>query len=77
MLGGREEQLQEVFAQQGALLEVRMVRDHFTGAPRGFAFAHFHTVSDAAKALAALQVGSSAAASCVTLEALSARQGGH
>ena len=33
-----------------------MVRDHFSGAPRGFAFAHFHTVGDAANALSLLQV---------------------
>ena len=54
---GREEQLQELFARHAALLEVRMVRDHFSGAPRGFAFAHFHTVGDAANALSLLQVG--------------------
>ena len=48
--------MQELFAQAGSLLEVRMVRDHFSGAPRGFAFAHFHTVGDAAQALSALQV---------------------
>ena len=48
--------MQELCAQAGSLLEVRMVRDHFSGAPRGFAFAHFHTVGDAAQALAALQV---------------------
>lgn len=33
-----------------------MVRDKYTAAPRGFAFVHFYTVSDAAKALQALQV---------------------
>ena len=33
-----------------------MVRDRFTSAPRGFAFAHFASVADAARAMTALQV---------------------
>lgn len=52
----RDEQLQAVCAQHGSLLEIRMVRDKFTGAPRGFAFAHFATIADAARALSGLQV---------------------
>ena len=39
-----------------AVKEIRMVQDKFTGQPRGFAFVHFFTVADAAKALQALQV---------------------
>lgn len=39
-----------------AVKEIRMVRDKYTAAPRGFAFVHFYTVPDAAKALHALQV---------------------
>lgn len=34
-----------------------MVRDKFTGAPRGFAFVHFQSVADSARALQNLQVG--------------------
>lgn len=40
-----------------AVKEIRLVRDKYTGSPRGFAFVHFYTVADAAKALNALQVG--------------------
>ena len=59
----REEQVQAACQQHGALLEVRMVRDKFTGAPRGFAFAHFASIADAARAMTALQVCALAAAS--------------
>lgn len=36
--------------------DVVIVSDRQTGAPRGFAFVHFHSVADASKALHALQV---------------------
>ena len=50
-----EGQLSELFSHHGAVREVRMVRDKFTGAPRGFAFVHFNTVAEAAHALQHLQ----------------------
>lgn len=46
-------------AQHSAVKDIRLVLDRFTGAPRGFAFVHFHTVADASRVLHALQVGSS------------------
>lgn len=45
-------------AQHSAVKDIRLVLDRFTGAPRGFAFVHFHTVADASRVLHALQVGS-------------------
>lgn len=48
-------------AQHSAVKDIRLVLDRFTGAPRGFAFVHFHTVADASRVLHALQVGSSCA----------------
>ena len=44
-------------AQHSAVKDIRLVLDRFTGAPRGFAFVHFHTVADASRVLHALQVG--------------------
>lgn len=51
----REQQISELFSREGVLREVRMVRDKFTGAPRGFAFVHFQSVADSARALQNLQ----------------------
>ena len=39
-----------------AVKEVRLIRDKFTGQPRGFCFMEFHSVADAARALQLLQV---------------------
>lgn len=44
-------------AQHAAVKDIRLVQDRFTGAPRGFAFVHFHSVADASRVLHALQVG--------------------
>ncbi len=43
-------------AQHSSVKDIRLVLDKFTGAPRGFAFVHFHTVADASRVLHALQV---------------------
>lgn len=50
--------LHSAMAQHSAVKDIRLVLDRFTGAPRGFAFVHFHTVADASRVLHALQVGS-------------------
>ena len=42
--------------QHASVKDIRLVLDKFTGAPRGFAFVHFHTVADASRVLHALQV---------------------
>lgn len=44
-------------AQHSPVKDIRLVLDRFTGAPRGFAFVHFHSVADASRVLHALQVG--------------------
>lgn len=38
------------------VLDVRLVRDKFTGAPRGFAFVELSSVTDSTRALNQLQV---------------------
>ena len=38
------------------VLDVRIVNDKFTGQPRGFAFVHFASIADAARALHAFNV---------------------
>ena len=43
-------------SQHSSVKDIRLVLDRFTGAPRGFAFVHFHTVADASRVLHALQV---------------------
>ena len=43
-------------AQHATVKDIRLVLDKFTGAPRGFAFVHFHTVADASRVLHPLQV---------------------
>ncbi|KAK9805991.1 hypothetical protein WJX73_001355 [Symbiochloris irregularis] len=50
-----EQQLTDLFSRYGALREVRMIQDKFTGAPRGIAFVQFNTVDDATKVLKLLQ----------------------
>lgn len=51
-------------AQHSTVRDIRLVLDKFTGAPRGFAFVHFHSVADASRVLHALQVRK---CSCQTL----------
>ena len=48
--------LHKAIAQHSSVKDIRLVLDKFTGAPRGFAFVHFHTVADASRVLHALQV---------------------
>ncbi|KAL3163303.1 hypothetical protein ABBQ32_009695 [Trebouxia sp. C0010 RCD-2024] len=50
-----ERSLHMALAQHVAVKDIRLVQDRFTGAPRGFAFVHFHSVADASRVLHALQ----------------------
>lgn len=50
-----EGNLQMAIGQHASVKDIRLVLDKFTGAPRGFAFVHFHTVADASRVLHALQ----------------------
>jgi RNA recognition motif-containing protein len=68
-VGGLEVQLSEqeldaVFEPYGPLVEVRLVRDKYTQAPRGFGFVEYQSIADASKALHALQVGRWLGLSC-------------
>lgn len=56
MNADREDMLRALVAHAVAVKEVRLIRDKFTGQPRGFGFMEFHSVSDAARALQMLQV---------------------
>ena len=50
-----EEQLQELFAEAGAHPDtLTLLKDRFTGQPRGFGFAEFQDDGEAEKAIAAL-----------------------
>jgi len=50
-----EEQLQELFAEVGANPDsITLLKDRFSGQPRGFGFAEFHDDAEAEKAIAAL-----------------------
>ena len=51
----REDALYAVFAAAVPVLEVRLPRDKFSGAPRGFAFVHCASITDAGRALQLLQ----------------------
>lgn len=51
-----EGNLQMAITQHSTVKDIRLVLDKFTGAPRGFAFVHFHSVADASRVLHALQV---------------------
>ena len=57
----------------GALRDVRLVRDRFTGAPRGFCFAEYASVADAARALGGLQ-GARVAGQASLLRAVYAKE---
>lgn len=52
-------------AQHSTVRDIRLVLDKFTGAPRGFAFVHFHSVADATRVLHALQVSCPATAAAI------------
>lgn len=50
-----EDQLQELFAEVGATPDqLTLLKDRFSGQPRGFGFAEFQSDADAEKAIAAL-----------------------
>src|SRR5215469_16649967 len=49
-----ENQLQDLFAQHGAVTEVDMIMDKFSGRPRGFAFVTMETKEGAEAAVKAL-----------------------
>ena len=51
-----EPDLQDLFAQAGAVQEVALMQDKFTGKSRGFAFVTMATEADAQKAIADLNV---------------------
>jgi RNA-binding protein 5/10 len=50
-----EETLLKAFSAQAPVLDVRLVLDKYTGAPRGFGFVQFNDISDATRAMNALQ----------------------
>src|SRR5947199_5187676 len=49
-----EQQLQEVFSQQGAVTSAKIITDRYTGQSRGFGFVEMATSEDAQKAITAL-----------------------
>lgn len=55
-VASRPEKLESMVAHVVAVKDVRLIRDKFTGQPRGFGFMEFHSVQDAARALQLLQV---------------------
>jgi RNA recognition motif-containing protein len=48
-----EDQIREVFAQFGELVEVKLIIDKMSGRPKGIAFVKFSNAGDAAKAVEA------------------------
>lgn len=49
-----EQQLSELFAQQGAVSSAKVITDKFTGQSRGFGFVEMSTGEEAKKAISAL-----------------------
>jgi RNA recognition motif-containing protein len=49
-----EPQLETLFAQAGYVMSVKIVKDHQTGQPRGFAFVEMSTKREAQKAVSML-----------------------
>ena len=49
-----DERLTQLFTAHGEVIEVRVVTDHYTGRPRGFAFVDMATEEAARKAIAEL-----------------------
>ena len=60
----RAETLQSLVAHVVAVKDMRLIRDKFTGQPRGFGFMEFDSVQDAARALQLLQVRCPYVTSC-------------
>lgn len=49
-----EQQLQDLFAQQGTVLSAKVITDKYTGQSRGFGFVEMSTPEEAQKAITAL-----------------------
>jgi len=49
-----EQQLNELFAQQGTVSSAKVITDKFTGQSRGFGFVEMSTTEEAKKAISAL-----------------------
>ena len=49
-----EQQLNELFAQQGTVSSAKVITDKFTGQSRGFGFVEMSTAEEATKAIGAL-----------------------
>ena len=49
-----EQQLNELFAQQGTVSSAKVITDKFTGQSRGFGFVEMSTTEEAQKAISAL-----------------------
>ena len=49
-----EQQLNELFAQQGSVTSAKVITDKFTGQSRGFGFVEMSTTEEAQKAISAL-----------------------
>ncbi|OHD54555.1 MAG: RNA-binding protein [Spirochaetes bacterium GWF1_41_5] len=49
-----EEGLRELFASKGDVKTVKIIMDHATGQPRGFAFVEMFTKNDGVKAISSL-----------------------
>ena len=49
-----EQQLNELFSQQGAVVSAKVITDKYTGQSRGFGFVEMSTAEDAKKAISAL-----------------------
>lgn len=50
-----EEVLHAMFSVYAPLLDLRYIKEKYTGAPRGIAFAEFHSIADAGKVMLACQ----------------------
>ena len=49
-----EQQLQELFSQQGSVTSAKIITDRYTGQSRGFGFVEMATAEEAQKAITAL-----------------------
>ncbi|OLB20989.1 MAG: hypothetical protein AUH95_05225 [Nitrospirae bacterium 13_2_20CM_2_63_8] len=52
-----EQQLQELFSQQGSVTSAKIITDRYTGQSRGFGFVEMATAEEAQKAITALKRG--------------------
>ncbi|MBZ5501428.1 MAG: RNA-binding protein [Acidobacteriia bacterium] len=72
-----EEQVQALFTEIGSQPDsLTLLRDRFTGQPRGFGFAEFHDDAEAEKAIAALNGKDFLGRALVVNEARPQREGG-